>query len=145
MVPRSFTDGMPFDGSSMEGFQAIIHFEDGVDGTVGDGAHDVDLVAIAHNIAEAPRALVELRGQTEIAVIGNARSNEFVFYRIVDKVADTCYRGRICRCFAKEDLDAQRRMAHAFGIIKRIPASQLLKAAHIVQQPTKPRQVNVLR
>lgn len=40
----------------------LIHFEDGVDGAVGDGAHNVDLVAIAHNIAEAPRALVELRG-----------------------------------------------------------------------------------
>ena len=27
----------------------LIHFEDGVDGTVGDGAHDVDLVAIAQS------------------------------------------------------------------------------------------------
>ena len=33
---------------------------------------------------------------------------------------------------AKEDLDAQRCMAHALGVLKGVPAPQLLKAAHIV-------------
>ena len=42
--------------------RVLIHLEDGVDGAVGDGAHNVDLVAIAHDVAEAPRALVELCG-----------------------------------------------------------------------------------
>lgn len=83
--------------------------------------------------------------QAKVTVIGDARADELVFCRAVDKVADTCCRGRVCRVFAKEDLEAQLRMAHALGILKRVPASQLLKAAHIVQQPTKPRQVNVLR
>ena len=35
-------------------------------------------------------------------------------------------------------------MAHALGILKGVPASQLLKAAHIVQQAAKPGQVNIL-
>ena len=42
--------------------RVLIHLEDGVDGAVGDGAHNVDLVTIAHDIAEASRAHVELRG-----------------------------------------------------------------------------------
>lgn len=40
----------------------LVHLEDSVDGAVGDGAHNVDLVTIAHDIAEASRAHVELRG-----------------------------------------------------------------------------------
>ena len=40
----------------------LIHLKDGLDGAVGDGAHNVDLVTIAHDIAEASRAHVELRG-----------------------------------------------------------------------------------
>ena len=36
-------------------------------------------------------------------------------------------------------------MAHTLGIFKGVPAAQLLKAAHIVQQAAKPRQVNILR
>ena len=42
--------------------RVLIHLEDGLDGAVGDGAHNVDLVTIAHDIAEASRAHVELRG-----------------------------------------------------------------------------------
>ena len=40
----------------------LVHLEDSVDGAVGDGAHNVHLVTIAHDIAEAPRAHVEPRG-----------------------------------------------------------------------------------
>ena len=65
-------------------------------------------------------------------MIGNARSDEFIFCRVIDKVADARYSGCIGGIFAKEDLDAQRRMAHALGVLKGVPASQLLKAAHIV-------------
>ena len=72
-------------------------------------------------------------------MIGNARSDELIFCRVIDKVADARYGGCIGGILAKEDLDAQRRMAHALGILKRVPASQLLKATHIVQQAAKPR------
>ena len=123
----------------------LIHFEDGIDGAVGDGAHNVDLVAIAYDVAEAPCTLVELCRQTKVAVIGDARADELVVLVGLDKISDACCRGRVCRVLAKENLDAQRRMAHALGILKRVPASQLLKAAHIVQQAAKPCQVNVLR
>ena len=76
-------------------------------------------------------------------MIGNARSDELIFCRVIDKVADARYGGCIGGILAKEDLDAQRRMAHALGVLKGVPASQLLKAAHIVQQAAKPCQVNI--
>ena len=49
-----------------------------------------------------------------------------------DKVTDVCRGGCVGGMFAKEDLDAERRMAHALGVLKGVPASQLFKAAHIV-------------
>ena len=110
----------------------LVHLEDSVDSAVGDGAHNVDLVAIAHDIAEAPCTLVELCRQAKVAVIGDARSDELVMRTGFDKVTDVCRGGCIGGILAKEDLDAQRRMAHALGVLKGVPASQLLKAAHIV-------------
>ena len=112
--------------------RVLIHLEDGVDGAVGDGAHDVDLVAIAHDLAEAPCTGVEFRGQAKITVVGDARADQFVLCRVIDKVADARYGGCIGGILAKEDLDAQRCMAHALGVLKGVPAPQLLKAAHIV-------------
>ena len=61
----------------------------------------------------------------------------------LDKISDACCGRRVVGILAKEDLDAQRRMAHALGVLKGVPASQLLKAAHIVQQAAKPCQVNI--
>ena len=124
--------------------RVLIHLEDGVDGTVGDGAHDVDFVAIAHDIAEAPCTLVELCRQAKVAVIGDARADELVVLVGLDKISDACCGRRVVGVLAKEDPDAQRRMAHALGILKGVPASQLLEAAHIVQQSAKPGQVNIL-
>ena len=65
-------------------------------------------------------------------MIGDARADELVVLFGLDKISDVCCDRRVVGVLAKEDPDAQRRMAHAFGILKRIPASQLLKAAHIV-------------
>ena len=104
----------------------------------GWSSDDIDLIAIAHDVAKAACAPIELRGQAKIAVIGDARADEFVFHRTVNKVADACCGGCIGGILTKEDLDAQRRMAHALGIFKGVPASQLFKAAHIVEQTAKP-------
>ena len=84
----------------------LIHLKDGVDGAVGNGAHNVDLVAIAHDIAEVPRALVELRRQAKVAVIGDARADEFVVRVGLDKVADVRRGGRVGGVLAKKNLDA---------------------------------------
>lgn len=72
-------------------------------------------------------------------MIGNARSDELVVLVGLDKIPDACCGRRVVGALAKENLDAQRRMAHALGILKRVPASQLFKATHIVQQAAKPR------
>ena len=110
----------------------LVHLEDGVDGAVGDGAHNVDLVTIAHDIAEAPCALVELCRQAKVAVVGDARSDELVVLVGLDKISDACCCGRVVGVLAKEDPDAQRCMAHTLGVLKGVPAPQLFKASHIV-------------
>ena len=65
-------------------------------------------------------------------MIGNACADELVMCIGFDKVTDVCRGGCVGGMFAKEDLDAERRMAHALGVLKGVPASQLFKAAHIV-------------
>ena len=87
----------------------LAHFEDGVDRAVGDSAHDIDLIAIAHDVAKAACAPIELRGQAKIAVIRNACANQLVVAIGLDKVANTGRGGGVGRILAKEDLDAQWR------------------------------------
>ena len=110
----------------------LINLEDSVDGAVGDGAHNVDFVAIAHDIAEAPCTLVELCRQAKVAVIGDARADELVVLVGLDKISDACCGRRVVGVLAKEDPDAQRCVAHTLGVLKGVPAPQLFKASHIV-------------
>ena len=98
---------------------------------------NVDLVGVAQNLAEQPRAVIQRLRQTERAVPFHSGAQQCVGTGIVQIVPDAS--------LVEQHRDAQRGVADRLCIDKCVVAAQLLKAAYIVQDAGQPRQIDILR
>ena len=100
-------------------------------------AQNIDFIGIPQNLAEHPRAVVQLFRQAEGTVPRHRRAQQGVLGGILYIVADVP--------LVKQHACTQCSVADGLGIDEGVVPPQLLKAADIVQHAGKPGQVRILR
>ena len=98
---------------------------------------NIDFVGIPQNLAEHPRAVVQLFRQAEGTVPRHRRAQQGVLGGIVYIVADVP--------LVKQHACTQCSVAGGLGVDEGVVPPQLLKAADIVQHAGKPGQIRILR